>query len=227
VVSYLVGNQPSQTAKMMMKSVPEKKVGHREAEHGEERAALVEDRILAVGGIDADGQRDQDADQIGGADHDHGLRQALADDGEDGAARLPGQDALFALDEMGAEPAVEQRGGLDPEELAEPEEVAHEDRLVGAKRLDHLLPDVGRHGQRNFGHGRAGGEVHQQEDHQADDQKRRDGQQKPAKREGEHGGSVPCCRKKEGAGPDHRPREVSVTSRGTSPRRSTTPSPRR
>ena len=27
VVSYLVGNQPSQTAKMMMKSVPVKKVG--------------------------------------------------------------------------------------------------------------------------------------------------------------------------------------------------------
>jgi hypothetical protein len=135
---------------------------------------------LPVGGVDPDRQRDQDADEIGGADDDEGLRQALADDGEDGAARLPGEDALLALGPGGAEPAVDQIGGLDPEELPQPKDIADENRLIGAKCLDHPLPHVGWHGQRNLGHRRAWGQIHKQEDHQADDQQGGYGQQKPA-----------------------------------------------
>ena len=183
-VSYLVGNQPSQTAKMMMNKRAGKEGRHRKADHREHRAGLIEPGILPVRGIDTDWHRDQDADEVGGADDGQGLRHTLTDDGEDRAARLPGQDALFAFGPGGAEPAVEQGGGFDPEELPQPQDIAHEDGLIGAQRLDHLLADVRRHGQRNFGQRRSGGQIDQQKDHQADDQQRRDGQKKPAKREG-------------------------------------------
>jgi hypothetical protein len=201
------------------------------ADHGEHRAELVEPGILPVGRIDADGQGDQHADQIGRADHGQGLRNALADDGEDRGARLPGQDALFAAGEAGAEDAVEQGGRLDPEELAEPEEIAHEDRLIGAHGRHHLLAHLGRDGQRNLGHRRAGGEIDQQKDHDTDDQKRRDRHQKPAEGEDEHArrrlGSEVGAEIEEGGADPAAPPGDQFTSRGTSPRRSTSRCPRR
>ena len=204
---------------------------HRKADHGKQGSGLIKPRVLPVRGINPNGHGDQNADQVGGADHRQGLRHALADDGEHRAARLPGQDALLISCHIGAEPAVKHSGGFNPEELPQPQEIAHEHGLIRAQSRDHLLPHIWRHGQGNFGHRRSGGQIDQQKDHQRDDQQGRYGQQKPAEREGKHTrrclGSEFSGEQSGMAGPTGGPAKDQITSRGTNRPRSTILNPMR
>ena len=88
---------------MMMNSMPVKKVGTEKPTMAMKVPNWSNQRILAVGRIDADGQRDQDADQIGGADHRQGLRQALADEVNTGARDCHDRMRCSSPGKVGAE----------------------------------------------------------------------------------------------------------------------------
>ncbi len=75
---------------------------------------------------------------------------------------------------------------LDDEELIEPIAKSDMDRLAEAERLAHALFDLWRHGQGHLCHRITRGEFEQQEDHKADEQKRRDGKDQSSNGKGQH-----------------------------------------
>ena len=152
----------------------------RKADHRDEGAGLIEDRILFVGRDDPDGQGDQDADDVGHADHPERLWHPLGDNVEDGGAGLEADNSLLAVGEIGAEGVVDPVLRLDHEELIEPESEAGVPGLTQSERLAHALFHVVWDCQRHLPHRIAGGEFQQHEDHKSDEQKRRDRQKQSA-----------------------------------------------
>jgi hypothetical protein len=63
---------------------------------------------------------------------------------------------------------------FDHEELPHPLAKADMRRFAKAQCFTHPFLDLGRHGERHLRHRVAGGELQQQEDHEADEQQRRD-----------------------------------------------------
>ncbi len=148
----------------------------RVAHHGDEGTDLIEDRVLPVGGINADGQGDQNAHHIGHRHHPERLRHALDHDIHHRRTGLPTDHPLFTVRQRGAECVVHPDRGFDDEELVEPFAKADMGWLAQAKRLAHLLLDVRRHGQRHLRHRVPGREFQKQENHQGNIKQRRNGQ---------------------------------------------------
>ena len=164
----------------------------RKADHGDKGARLIEQRIVAVGRIDANRDRDQDAHDIAKPNHPKRLRHPLDHDIHDRAAGLPADRTLYgthstcigvnegrqagvgqpAQQEAVAGGPVDEDLRFNPEELDQPFIVLHIDRLPEAKRLAHFLFYLWWDCQRHLGHRIAGGQLQQQEDYQADKQKR-------------------------------------------------------
>ena len=107
--------------------------GQREADEGQRGGDLIEDRVGPHGRQRPDGQRDQDAQQLRGAQHEERGRQPLQDQRVDVDAAREGEA-----------PVTPQHGG-------EPAHVADGDGIVeaelGAQVHAHLGGDVGVGGQ--------------------------------------------------------------------------------
>src|SRR5690606_12403590 len=151
----------------------------RKADHRNERADLVEQRVLPVGRDHADRHRDQHADYIRHADDPQCLRQALGDDVGDRRAGLPGDDALGAAGNVPARHAGDDVQRLADEKLFQPQQVADVNRLAQSEREPDLLPYLRRNSE-GYLRGRiARREIEQQEYGETDEEKRRDRQQQP------------------------------------------------
>src|SRR5262245_65754494 len=76
---------------------PGKEGGQGEADKGEGGGDLVEDGVRPHGGVDADGQGHEQAQELGGAEDEEGGGQALQDEGgyvdaaPEGEAAVPGE----------------------------------------------------------------------------------------------------------------------------------------
>src|SRR6056297_1313214 len=168
----------------------------RKADHRDESARLIENRILPVGRIDADGQGDQDAHDIRHADNPERLRDALDDGVHDRRPGLPGDHAQFVLVKLRIRQPAQKTAGpcgpvdehfrFGPEDLHQPFPVLHQRGFPDAKRFAHLLLDLWRDGQRNLRHRVAGGELQKHENDKTDEQKRRNGEDKSSDGKGQH-----------------------------------------
>ena len=166
---------------------PHEEGRHREADHREQRAELVEPGILPVGRDHPDRDRDQHAEDVGEPDHPERLRQPLHDQVDDRRARLPADHPHpLAVADRPAGQALDDVQRLVHEELLQPLQVADVERLAEAEADADLLAHVGRDGQRQVGGRVAGREVEQREDDEADDEERRDREQEPPDRVSEH-----------------------------------------
>ena len=80
---------------------------HRKADHGHKGANLIKHRILPVGRINADGERNQYADNMGHADNPQHLWQALNNDVHHWTAGLPTDHAQITFGKGGAKALVD------------------------------------------------------------------------------------------------------------------------
>src|SRR3972149_5938078 len=106
---------------------PREERGQGEADEGERRGDLVEERVGAERGEDADRQRDQDAEELRRAEDPERRAEAVQEEGVD------------------VDPADEREAPVAPQHRDEPARVADEHRVVQAELLAQPLGDLGGH----------------------------------------------------------------------------------
>ena len=171
----------------MISRMPGEEGGQGEADEAQPGEDVVEPGVLFGGGDDAERDRDQHRHHVGQPDHPERGRDAEHD-------QLRGRD-----------PAGERVAPIALDVGRQPLEVAHVDRLIQAELLPNVLTDLDRN-VRALGEVRervAGRERQDGEDHEADHQDRRNGDQDAAHGIRGHGQMTPVwewCRPTIGMG---------------------------
>ena len=137
-------------------------------DHRDKGADIVERGILAIGGINADRQSDQDRNDIGNTNNPEGLWDPLHHDIHHRRPRLPGNHPQLTFGEIGSKDVVDDNLRLDPEYLNQPFVILDIPCLTQAKRFAHLLFDFRGDSKRNLGHRVSRGQLQKQKNRQTD-----------------------------------------------------------
>src|SRR5210317_438707 len=129
-----------------------KKRRYRIAHHRNKCPRLIKYRILAIGRIDTDWDRNKNAHDVGDADHPKGLWNTLNDDFHHGAAGLPRDYTQFALRKCCSENMVHQDLWFDPEKLHNPFPKTNMNGFTQSKREAHFFLHFLWNGERNLRH---------------------------------------------------------------------------
>ena len=123
--------------------------GHRVTHHRNERADLVENRILSVGGKDSYRYRNQDTNQVRQTHHPERLRQTFHDEIHHRTTRGPGANSRTSgrVTDVHPRPAFQEIERFVDDELFQPLDITKVKRLAQAQAMADFLAHLRGNGQ--------------------------------------------------------------------------------